>query len=277
MDARYTLARESIPSDSRAVTRERRARPARSAAAPARQPPRRAKTAGPAALLQSRLAAGNAAVSRWVAGGRRPVAARGGANLEHSAAWGKEEAECGNFRRDRTFTPPDGKTGVIVQKITRTFDVTRLDTGAKIDGAQIDTYCTEPGSAPHATDTQYWEAWDVTKAGETHDDAWQLCSIAPDPATLPPDGNGKPDFRNTTRGTFAMRGTAGFYDGITASSLGMRRGAVGCAGGLPSATGDPAPAGQVGPAVVYGLDVVWDSSVQDRRKKPGVVSKVTEV
>lgn len=205
---------------------------------------------------------------------------QGGKNLEQSSSSGKQEGPCGSFLRVRTFTPPDGKMGVIVQEVTRAFLVHRVkDEGlqVKMTADEITKYCTEPGSDPRVEDLHYWEAWDIPDAGKPIEDHWGLCSIIPNPTTLPRDERGEVDYRGTTAGEFRMTGAATFYEGKRAGDFGMKLGAVACANGLPSSTSDPIPPPlKKAPEVVYRVTVTWDSSVADRRKKPGMVSKVDE-
>jgi hypothetical protein len=166
----------------------------------------------------------------------------------------------GAFYRKRTFKLPDGKsTGVILQHVTRVFDVDLIQnnhatlTPGKMSNANIDTYVTSSTSHAHATDNDYWEAWDAPSAGLY--DEFQLCGIKPPGTRL----------WNTTKGNFTMKGVASFYDGISAANLGLTTAAVGVAGVLPSSKAQPANLGahatkKYGADVTYTVKSVWNTT-----------------
>jgi hypothetical protein len=179
------------------------------------------------------------------------VAALGGTDLEHTLDGARDlEGACGYFFRVRTLKPPDGKTGVIVQHITRSFTVHKVD-GTPLVGLQIDGYVSSPKSEPNADETSYWEVWHIDTPGKQDVDEWTLCSIIP-------KGRGVWD---TTYGTYVMTGTAAFYEGETPASLGFTKSEAKCSGTLLSRKTAPTLplAKKVGPDVNYAVTVTWDS------------------
>lgn len=172
-----------------------------------------------------------------------------------------EEGYCGNFKRVRRWQVNNPVRGVIVQHVTRTFDVTLVQTGQPLAAAALDGYVTDPGSAVHGQVTQYWELWLVSADGEVSDggdDTFGLCSIIPAAAQL----------WNTTRGVFTIAGTARFYPcASTPDQLGFQPGDdTSVAGGLPWSRTDPTEqlraAGLTasGDPVRYTVRSRWDSS-----------------
>ncbi|HEU5332708.1 MAG TPA: hypothetical protein VFU73_08095, partial [Actinocrinis sp.] len=136
------------------------------------------------------------------------------------------EGRCGFFERRRKWTVDPPEAGVIIQLITRSFDVSEW-TGSswrKMSGAEIDAYATTRRSAPYATVLQYWELWEVSSSGGVSDgneDTFSLCAI------IPPTATTDHQMRNTTRGSFVITGHARFYaygrGRVTPESLGFTR------------------------------------------------------
>jgi hypothetical protein len=174
-----------------------------------------------------------------------------------------EEGICGNFQRVRDWGVTNPVQGVIIQRITRTFNVQRHNTNgtwSAINGAALNTYVTDPGSTVDATVLQYWELWTVSATGaisDGGDDTFGMCSLIPD-AT---------HFANTTKGSFTMAGEAYFYaTNLAPAALGFAANAVSTAGGLFSRSTDPAGTlggvglAPAGAAVRYSVTSTWDSS-----------------
>ncbi len=160
------------------------------------------------------------------------------------------------------------QTGVIVQKITRTFDVRRVSDDHLMTAAELDAYVPSP-STVYAGDTVYWELWTVDAEGNVSDggqDTFGLCSLIPDADAI----------HASTKGTFRMVGSATFH--VTTASpadFGFRQGAVATAGDLWSTTAQPAglPAAASGP-VTYTVTVTWDTTSSENKKQ--WASKVAE-
>jgi hypothetical protein len=227
----------------------RAARPAPSlAAGPARRP------AGAAPSPHARLlVVGQAVGNRSLA---RALHAAGGDFLQRWKQSANAEGACGYFVRRRVFTGPTAsKKGVIVQKITRAFDVKKVSDGSSLSGSGLDAYVTDPASSVHAGVAEYWEAFDVGKREGTVTDVWGI------PSLMPQGSNGK----DTTKGSFVMTGSAAYYDGVTAADLGFT--SVGCpvSGVVPSLTSAPNVSGQtkLGNDLDYKVTVTWDSSSDD--------------
>lgn len=174
------------------------------------------------------------------------------------------EGPCGNFKRKRKWRLTNGRQGLIIQKVTRTFAVQSYDattlTWAAINGATLDGYVTDPSSSVHATATQYWELWKVRASGDIvkNEDSFALCSLIPDPNTI----------ANTTKGSFTITGEAYFYPTrtVTPDDLNFAEDALDVAGELFSRNTDPA--GEItghrlvsasGP-VTYTVTATWDST-----------------
>lgn len=199
-----------------------------------------------------------AAAGAFIGGGSKPA-------LSAADAGNQQEGPCGSFQRVRTWAVSNPVQGIIVQKVTRTFNVAEVN-GNVLAGAAIDSYVTSRNSSVNATETQYWELWTVDAAGTVSDggtDTFGLCAII----------NGRRQ-KNTTKGTFVMSGEAKFYptnDFPHLNTYGFAKGAVISAGGLYSTFNNPdglLPASS-GPTVSYTVNVAWDSS------KPDFYSQVT--
>lgn len=168
---------------------------------------------------------------------------------------------CGGFRRRRHWVVDNPEQGLIIQHVTRTFTAVReWDPVGRawnaLAGAAIDTYVTD--GDPYATQTEYWEAWEVDDAGDVTDneDSFALCSIIPDGQHV----------INTTRGTFTISGRAMFYPTeLTAAALGFTVRADVPAGMIASRDDDPsgdlATDNVVGSGAVVGyeVEVTWNS------------------
>jgi hypothetical protein len=173
-----------------------------------------------------------------------------------------DNGPCGAFTRTRQWIVNNPVQGVIIQHVTRTFNVDAIDpkslTTTKMNAGDIDSYVNSSSSSAYATETEYWELWEVAADGTVSDggqDLFSLCAIIPAKSRR---------FKNTTKGTFTMRGEAQFYP-ITAdpTTFGFAKRAVNAAGGLYSTTTDPTAGlsvAPVGSAVTYQADVRWDST-----------------
>ena len=174
------------------------------------------------------------------------------------------EGPCGNFKRKRKWRLTNGRQGLIIQKVTRTFAVESYDsttnTWAPISGATLDGYVTDVNSSVDATVTQYWELWKVRPSGDVvkNEDSFALCSLVPDANTI----------ANTTKGSYTITGVAYFYPtrNVTPDDLNFAEYAVGPAGELFSRATDPA--GEIaghrlvaasGP-VTYTVTSTWNST-----------------
>jgi hypothetical protein len=181
-----------------------------------------------------------------------------------------EEGYCGNFFRRREWTVTNGAGGgVIIQKVTRAFNVERYtgpSTWVSMSGSDIDGYI-QRGSSAHAMLTTYWEAWEVDSSGDVVDngDGFGLCSII---------SSGTRKLR-TTRGTFVITGEAAFYPTIRASALGGLGFSMLSnhpANGLMATNSPPALSGHTGYAATnYTVTVTWDS---DQTKEDDCFSDV---
>lgn len=178
-----------------------------------------------------------------------------------------QEGLCGNFQRVRQWNVANPVQGVIVQEVWRTFRVRTVIGGAALAGAALDAYVTDPRSSVHATETHYWELWQVTGAGVVSDggnDTFGLCSL------IPWNGPGpirNRDIERTTKGSFVMRGLAQFYPTAAApATFGFARNGVAAAGGLFSSLVAPVglPAA-VGATVDYRVTVKWNSGKRTKR------------
>ena len=178
-----------------------------------------------------------------------------GGDFRHSMVQtADKEGLCGYFVRVRKLHgPTSSKTGVIVQKINRTFDVKKTADGSALAGATLNAYVTDPDSSVHADVTEYWEAFDIKTRDGTVRDTWGL------PALIPAKGS---DGKNTTKGSFLMTGTASYYDGVTAAGLGFTGAAVAVSGTVPSMAIAPTVVSgtKLGGDVTYQVAVTWDSS-----------------
>lgn len=182
--------------------------------------------------------------------------------LSATATGTPQEGDCGYFERRRAWSVNPPVQGVIIQHIQRTFDVYKVKEGNKLTPAEIDDYVVSKGSAPYATENDYWELWEVEASGTIQDggeDTFSLCSI-----------KGRGPSKNTTRGTFTITGTAEFYPTTAApSTFGFNRGTVKAAGGLFSMASAPhgLPAAS-GSQVTHTATVEWDSTYNEGKKQP---------
>lgn len=170
------------------------------------------------------------------------------------------EGACGWFARSRQWRVANPRRGVIIQKVTREFDVESYDdasgTWSTLSGTALDAYVTDPDSSVCATDEEYWEVWKVRADGrvEQNIDTFGLCSLIPDKTAA--------NFANTTRGSFTMTGVAAFYPtSDEPDELGFTEGAVEAAGELLSTTTDPTGGLTASPGTVtFTVTVTWDST-----------------
>jgi hypothetical protein len=183
--------------------------------------------------------------------------------LSAALAGAGTEGPCGSFTRVRNWQVTNGRSGLIIQKITRTFTVQVYDptssTWAMTTGAALNTYVTDPGSTVSGTDLVYWEAWRVRADGSVINgtDQFVLCGLIPTAAS----------HVNTTRGYFTITGEAFFYPtDDSPADLNFTASSVVAAGVLPARTTDPAGdltgrgIAAVGAAVTYSVTATWDST-----------------
>lgn len=172
-----------------------------------------------------------------------------------------EEGLCGNFARVREWEIVNPQRGVIIQEVTREFDVQRYtpEGWVALNGSDLDAYVAPTGGTADATVLRYWELWQVDANGVVGDggsDTFGMTSLIQ-----------SDQVHDTTKGRLTIRGRAWFY--VTdqdPTTLGFRRHAVRTAGGLFSATNPNlsllnAPAS--GP-ITYTVRASWDST--DKRK-----------
>jgi hypothetical protein len=177
---------------------------------------------------------------------------------------GEDEASaCGGFKRVIEWDVMRPRKGLIIQKVTRRFEVRKVGVRGNMTGTEINAYITNPRSDAYATETKYWELWRVNAGGvvsDGGDDTFSLCSIVPRSR----------GFRNTTEGRFTITGEAGFYPtSATPSSLGFRRRSVGAAGGLFSRRSDPSRLPrQAGPTLRHRVTVTWNSTYPGPKYQP---------
>lgn len=190
------------------------------------------------------------------------------------------EGVCGYFTRTRQLhVLHAGLPGVIVQKVTRSFDVERFDDDSglwiQISGSDIDSYVGAE-SCPYAQVSTYWELWRVRDdgrvAGQT--DSFSLCAI------IPPDRDSE-NAENTSRGSFTIEAEMLYYEAperdmtIVATQLGFADDSNHPAGQLPHRDDDPAEDlmglgfEPVGNSVRFKVTSSWDSG-----QKGEVLSKV---
>lgn len=173
------------------------------------------------------------------------------------------EGPCGGFKRTRKWYLANGRQGLIIQKVTRAFDVERFDSGAwtAIGGATLNGYVTDAESSICAGDTLYWECWKVNRDGVAikNEDSFALCSLIP--------AKSPASYANTTKGSFTITGEASFYPTeYDPEDVGFAEGAVAAAGELFSRATDPA--GELtrlritaaGDSVTYTVTSTWDST-----------------
>lgn len=170
---------------------------------------------------------------------------------------GAEEGLCGNVQRVTAWQLDHPRKGVIIQKITKQFDIRRSHKpgAAKMTAEQVKSYVKNRDSSTGLQDQQYWELWPVDAQGHIDDpeDTFGLCSIIPDtPSTAP----------NSTFGHFTQVGEAAFYETLLSpQSLGFSFGAVSSAGDMFSTAQDPSarlPAAAPG-RIIHKLETRWDS------------------
>ena len=185
----------------------------------------------------------------------------------------EEEGRCGNFKRVKEWAVAHPVSGVIVQRVTRRFEVTRVGQTGQMTGSALNAYVRGPGSTVNATETEYWELWTVDSSGSVSDggdDTFGLCSLIPGDETTIPD---------STKGRFTMTGTARFYPTTTAAAtitgFGFSRRAVASAGGLYSTATNPSARlpTPVGPTINHQVVVNWDSSSSDENDHYGTVTQ----
>ncbi|HEU0003898.1 MAG TPA: DUF4157 domain-containing protein [Ktedonobacteraceae bacterium] len=182
--------------------------------------------------------------------------------LSATATGTPQEGDCGYFERRRAWSVNPPVQGVIIQHIQRAFDVYKVNDVNMLTSAEIDDYVVSKGSAPYATENDYWELWEAEGSGTVKDggeDTFSLCSI-----------KGRGPSKNTTRGTFTITGTAEFYPTTAApSTFGFNRGTVKAAGGLFSMTSAPhgLPAASGG-QLTHTATVEWDSTYNEGTKQP---------
>lgn len=185
---------------------------------------------------------------------------------------GGREGVCGYFIRTRKlYVTNSGKPGVIVQKVTRNFNVQCWDLGLgawkNMTGQEIDAYVGAGVSCPYAGVADYWELWKVRPDGTVINgsDAFSLCSI------IPPGTTGN-NAANTSKGSFTIAGEMYYYQAptlntqIDAAALGFQVNQNHPAGQLPNRGDDPRTdlAGlrfvASGQPVQFQVTSTWDSS-----------------
>ncbi|WP_308258394.1 eCIS core domain-containing protein [Saccharothrix obliqua] len=170
------------------------------------------------------------------------------------------EGPCGNFRRDRQWVVDPPQQGVIIQEVTRTFNVELFDPDSgswnRIEGQALDDYLANSGGSADARVNRYWELWRVNAQGKVGDegtDTFGMTSLIRHEGQVP----------DTTRGSFTIRGRAYFYPTKRLpATLGFKRNAVRTAGGLFSTFDEP-QLGDLTPAsgpITYTVTAVWDST-----------------
>ncbi|WP_051772052.1 hypothetical protein [Saccharothrix sp. NRRL B-16314] len=284
------------PGQQRDADRERRATGARADSTELRSA--REPAHGVDAVMALQRSVGNQAVTTMLAGERRaeavhrnPVvqrapntrsAAKAAENAEVSGAatpaqvaapdpvlTATVEAEgdeglCGNFARRRRWKVANPVRGVIIQRVTRRFDVEKHDgdgVWTPLSGSALDDYVKDPNATVNAGDTAYWELWTVgPKGGFGQDGSLDTFALT----SLIPAGD---QVEDSTRGRFTMHGEARFYPtDVHPGALGFARRNVASAGGLFSRPDDPAADLQrngvtaVGAAVTFGVTSSWNSA-----------------
>lgn len=172
------------------------------------------KTAGKTETVRKRTsdAAGGPASKKHKSGN---VKAELGPILKATTIGPLEESYCGFFGRSRRWSLIAPMAGVIVQKVTRKFEVYDSETSTEIMcGKKIDKYLKDAqgGSKAYATQLLYWEAWTVSQYGNVSDrgvDTFQLCGINKLSETNKSDK--KLYAKDTTRGEYSITGEASFY------------------------------------------------------------------
>jgi hypothetical protein len=196
------------------------------------------------------------------------------------------EGQCGNFQRVWSIYVRDAVPGIIVQKITKTFQVQQvLSTGGRttlghnMSAREALVYAGSSTNEMNLTPAEYWEVFNVRPqppANPTeadHRDRFSSGAFTP---------HGRSDAKETTVGWINMAASAQFYElpnaALTPTNLPKRtflRDAglekdVKPANGLYAATSDPDHALVGGGAVrrglpsVHSVRVSWDSRDEDR-------------
>jgi hypothetical protein len=167
-----------------------------------------------------------------------------------------EEGQCGNFQREIKWRLVNPRKGFIIQKITKTIDIKQVSAPTvAMSPAQVDTYVAGGVSTTNLNgEMTYWEAWSVSSTGHISYggvDCFGLCAIIPVGSAT----------RDTTFGTYTIRGEAAFYQtNVTLGSLGLNAQNVTAAGGLPSSTADPTGTrARASNVVTHVVTVTWDS------------------
>jgi hypothetical protein len=197
--------------------------------------------------------------SRWRSKKPRPAAA---APMLTATERSRQTNACGDFVLIRKWSvKKPGKPGVIVQEVTRKFNVERYVAGkgkgkgwSAIAGAALDAYVTPTGSTVHATETHYFEAWQVGPRGGVPDG---------DQFALAPLTDALTRTARTTRGTYEITGKARFYPGVTLADLtkqGFSTTAVKMSNGLPATLKQPTLRPATGNTVNVTATVQWDSA-----------------
>jgi hypothetical protein len=188
---------------------------------------------------------------------------------------GGQEGLCGYFIRTRQlYVTNSGKPGVIVQKVTRNFNVQCWDRGLtawkNMNGQEIDAYVGTGVSCPYASVGGYWELWTVRADGSVVNgsDAFSLCSI------IPP-GTTEGTAANTSKGSFTIVGEMYYYQApsentkIKATTLGFQVNTSHPAGQLPHRDDDPRTDltsqrfAAFGQPEIFQVTSTWDSSSAD--------------
>jgi hypothetical protein len=175
-------------------------------------------------------------------------------------------ALCGNVMRKRRWVvnDPDKRGGIIIQKVTRIFNVQVWDgtSNSWIDLTDIDTYVQNTVAKPHPAINPYWEAWDVDADGTVEfggTDTFAVGSIIPN---ADHEGLTSADLANTTKGDITVIGEARFIPGLRRRDLrGMfEPQADHPAGVIPSTNTAPGSLTGGYEAAAYTLQVSWDST-----------------
>jgi len=177
---------------------------------------------------------------------------------------------CGHFTSKRRWlVETGGRSGVIVQHITRTFNIRKCDnpnelvianrTWSALLAGQIDGYCNNPDYRTYDDCLTYWEAWEVAAGGNVrgNPDELSLCSIIPD--------GDESRALYSTQGSYSVSGTASFYPGISLEDLardhGFSQQSDHPAGVLYSTNTDPGDLGVTGYAGdPFTVTSTWDSA-----------------
>ncbi len=180
---------------------------------------------------------------------------------------------CGHFVSKRRWTvTTGGRSGVIVQRITRTFNLLKCQnpdepivanrTWVALSAGDIDTYCNNAAYRTYDNHLDYWEAWEVTASATVvgNPDTLSLCSIIPNGDTS--------KICYSTSGTYTISGTGIFYPGFSLAKLqndfGFAKQSEHPAGELISRDTDPGDLGVEGYAAdPFTITCTWDSAKDD--------------